>query len=133
MTLPTMILIVALLAAFWWLLRKRRETTEEEAKPSSERPGISTAYHAVSIKLAGNACTAAKEMSGRRFLANAAPRLPLPGCDVLECKCRFSHHSDRRSRKDRRSPFSSGIGGSGTGAYETEKREGRDRRRSDDQ
>jgi hypothetical protein len=35
-------------------------------------------------------------MSGKRFLSGAAPKIPLPGCDVLDCKCRFIHHKDRR-------------------------------------
>jgi hypothetical protein len=48
-------------------------------------------------------------MSGKRFLSGAAPRIPLPECDVLECKCRFVHHEDRREGDDRRNPFDQGI------------------------
>ena len=41
----------------------------------------------------------------------------------------FAHHDDRRSGKDRRSPFSPTSTIIGTGSYEVEKRAGGDRRR----
>ena len=77
------------------------------------------------------ALTAARKMTGRRFLSAAAPRLPLAGCDVLECACRFVHHQDRRSGSDRRSPFGPG-GYSGSGNYKAEQRKGRERRKKPD-
>ena len=101
----TMILIVVLLAAVWWMIRKRRESVDAVPAPQLRQKPKTTEFHAVSITYSGQACKAASELSGRRFLATAAPRLPLPECDVLECKCRFAHHDDRRSNKDRRSPF----------------------------
>ena len=97
----TMFLILALLAAIWWLVRKRRESTREAPVSRARPKSTSTQFHAVSIQYSGKACQAAIDMSGRRFLATAAPRLPLPDCDMLECNCRFSHHDDRRSHKDR--------------------------------
>jgi hypothetical protein len=129
MNLITMFLILALLVAIWWLVRKRRESTRE-APVSRPRPkSTSTQFHAVSIQYSGKACQAAIDMSGRRFLATAAPRLPLPECDILECNCRFSHHDDRRSHKDRRSPFGPGGVGGSTGSFATEQRDGSDRRK----
>ena len=72
-------------------------------------------------------------MEGRRFLSTAAPLLPLPECEVLDCKCRFVHHKDRRASKDRRSPFGpSGFGGA-TGKHQQEQRHSTDRRTSDDE
>ena len=68
-----------------------------------------------------NACLAAKQMTGRRFLASAAPKLPLPECTVAECHCSFTHHDDRRSGYDRRSPFGGTIS-DGTGTFEQERR-----------
>jgi hypothetical protein len=74
----------------------------------------------------------ADDAPARRFLSSAAPKLPLPDCEVLDCSCRFVHHKDRRTGKDRRSPFGpSGFGG-GTGNYEAEQRQGRDRRASEE-
>ena len=124
----TMILILGLLVAIWWLIRKRREGSAE-ANTTKLRPRTAnTQFHAVSIKYEGRACNAAKNMTGRRFLATAAPKLPLAECDVLECSCRFAHHEDRRSHKDRRSPFGPGGTAGSTGSFNAEQRDGSDRR-----
>jgi len=130
MNLITLFLIVALLVAIWWLIRKRREDiTVEPRKPQLRPRGSNTQFHAVSLQSSSKACKAATEMAGRRFLANAAPKLPLPDCDMLECNCRFAHHDDRRTHKDRRSPFSPGGSGSATGSFTSEQRDGSDRRK----
>ena len=130
--------LLVLLLGIWLFVRRN----ESKKKPRTERTvadirsavaSRSTPYHAVSIKLTGNACNAAKAMAGRRFLSGAAPRLPLPDCTMLECKCRFVHHADRRAGADRRSRFQGGIGLTGnSGAYEKERRERDDRRQGDD-
>jgi len=131
--LPTMVLILALLIAIWWLMRKRRQSVDETPTTNLRRPAAaSTEFHAVSIKFSSPACAAARKLTGRRFLATAAPKLPLEDCNVLECKCRFVHHKDRRSSKDRRSPFGPGGVSGGTGAYDSEQRDGADRRKKDD-
>ena len=130
MQLDTLAVILLLLLSIWWLMRKRRQAqghgTEPAARPSTKK----TAYHAVSISFQPDACAAAKAMAGRRFLATAPPKLPLPDCDVLKCRCRFAHHDDRRSGRDRRSPFSPTSTIVGTGSYAKEKRKGGDRRNS---
>ena len=116
----TMILILGLLVAIWWMVRKRREELPDKNTPQLHSRTSSTQFHAVSIKYEGRACDAAKNMSGRRFLANAAPKLPLPECDVLDCTCRFAHHEDRRSQKDRRSPFGPSGSAGTTGSFTAE-------------
>ena len=128
MNLFTMILILGLLVAIWWLVRKRREGLPEKSNIQLRPRTANTQFHAVSIKYESRACDAAKNMTGRRFLATAAPKLPLPECDILECSCRFSHHDDRRSHKDRRSPFGPGGSGGATGSFNAEQRDGSDRR-----
>jgi hypothetical protein len=130
-TIGLILLLVALLGIFLFL---RSKSKVEQTRPEPiRRPGAKpTQYHAVSIKHEVSACGAAKEMAGRRFLSGAAPQLPLPDCDAIECNCRFRHHDDRRSSKDRRSPFSAAGFSAATGTYEQEKREGSDRRKSDD-
>jgi hypothetical protein len=126
----TLLVSAVVLVILWLYVRNRGKSkqTVEAAKPKSAE---NTAYHAVSIKFDQNACNAAKEMSGRRFLSNAAPRLPLPECNALECRCHFVHHKDRRIGKDRRSPFAAGGHSGGTGSFEKERRERRDRRKDD--
>lgn len=133
MSLNTLAVILVALLLIWLLVRRRNASSSEQ--PQSAAPPVSlksTEFHAVSIRFESNACKAAREMEGRRFLSTAAPRLPLPECDVLDCHCRFMHHKDRRSGRDRRSPFGPGGIGGGTGRHEQEQREGRDRRRTDD-
>ena len=133
MGLNTWAFIVVALLLVWLLIRRRNASPKE--RPEAAAPRVSqksTEFHAVSIRFESNACKAAREMEGCRFLSTAAPRLPLPECDVLECNCRFSHHKDRRSGRDRRSPFGPGGVGGGTGRYEQEQRKGGDRRKTED-
>jgi len=127
-------ILVPLLLVWLFIRRQRSGPKEKTVSRSAPRASQkSSAYHAVSIKFSDNACTGAQELDGRRFLSTAAPRLPLPECDVLDCSCRFVHHQDRRTGKDRRSPFGpGGIGGS-TGKYAQEQRHGTDRRGGEDE
>ena len=126
----TLLGIAVVLLLAWLFLRRRGNKTEPTE--TTVEDSTKSAYHAVSIKFDRNACEAAQKMSGRRFLSSAAPRLPLPECDVLECNCRFTHHEDRRSSKDRRSPFAAAGFGGGTGSFEKERREKPDRRQDAD-
>ena len=134
MDLPVLALILVVLLLVWLFIRQRQNTENKTSdKPAPQVSQKSMAYHAVSIRFTSNACKAARDLEGRRFLSSAAPRLPLPDCDVLECNCRFAHHKDRRTGKDRRSPFGSGGFGGGSGRYEQEQREGSDRRASEEE
>ena len=128
------LLVVALaLALVWLVLRRHRDQTEtvsdRRALPSASSD---TSYHAVSIQFEKWPCRAAKEYEGRRLLASEAPKLPLPDCDAAECNCRFVHYKDRRSGKDRRSPFGSGGVSPTSGRFEQERREGKERREDPD-
>lgn len=133
MNLPVLLLLALLLLALWLLIRLRRGGAEEPTMRETTPAAPASEFHAVSIKVTGMACAAAKQLTGQRFLATEAPRLPLPGCTAADCNCRFVHHKDRRSGKDRRSPFSPGGFGGGTGSFEMDKRKGQDRRKSDDE
>ncbi|NCF14390.1 MAG: hypothetical protein GWP62_03715 [Gammaproteobacteria bacterium] len=131
--METTLLGLVVLLLIVWLFVRNRGKAEEKQQPTSLKDTGNTAYHAVSIKFDKNACQAAKDMEGRRFLSSAAPRLPLPDCSGLECRCHFVHHKDRRAPRDRRSPFAAaGFGGGSTGSYEKERRERSDRRKEDD-
>ncbi len=127
------LLFIALILAIGWLVMRILRGSEKPGEPATKKiADKSSPYHAVSLQCSGNACDAAKAMMGRRFLSSAAPRLPLPECDALECRCRFAHHSDRRTGSDRRSPFSPATPGGGTGTFKVERREKKDRRKSAD-
>jgi len=130
------ILFVLLLVAIASLLYYRRRRTMQQTgaeKPDRRAANTESRYHAVSIRFDANACAAAKELAGTRFLATEAPNLPLAKCDSSSCKCRFVHHQDRRSGKDRRSPFAAGGIPGGTGKFDAERRAGNDRRHDADQ
>ena len=125
--------LAALLLVAWLYLRRRAAAREaQKAVTVTRKKAEDTTYHAVSIKFGRDACAAAKGITGERFLATEAPRIPLPGCDAAVCECRFTHHKDRRSGKDRRSPFGAGSVGGGTGRFDAERRQQADRRKSDD-
>jgi hypothetical protein len=126
-----MLLALLVLLVIWLYIRSRRNTSS--AKSSSVRPAArkSTEFHAVSIQFSASACNAAKALSGQRFLATAAPTMPLPECDVANCDCHFAHHPDRRAKKDRRSPFATAISTDGTGRFQIERRYEADRRKDD--
>jgi hypothetical protein len=122
--------VLLILAIAWLVVRIRQNKAAQSAPP--KLPDKTGVYHAVAIKYSENACDAAKAMTGRRFLSSAAPRLPLPDCDYMDCRCVFAHHKDRRTNTERRSPFASGRATGSTGLYEKERRETQDRRSDND-
>ena len=59
-------------------------------------------WKAVVIEPGDSACMPAKEISGKRFLASNAPRLPLPDCTNQDrCQCKYRHYGDRRAEQRR--------------------------------
>ena len=133
MTYVLLVLVVGLLAA-WFVVRQGGKKTETRPDRRTSAPKTeSTEFHAVSLKVGTYACDAAKKIAGQRYLASEAPKIPLAGCTAADdCACRFVHHKDRRTGKDRRSPFTSGGLAAASGKYEKERRQGRERRDDDD-
>jgi len=123
-----LLLVVGLLIA-WYFYRQGLDKPEDR-KERRISPALrnSSKYHAVSVKPGAYACSAANNIAGQRFLATQAPSLPLPDCDADTCECHFVHHNDRRTGKDRRSPFTSGGIAAATGTFAGERRKGDDRR-----
>ena len=85
-------LIALVILLFVWMWARRAQDSNQQKKGPGKRPkgqvktGVrkpvaSSEYHAVSIKFGNDACNVAKELRGKRFLSNAAPRLPLPECN----------------------------------------------------
>jgi hypothetical protein len=126
-----LVLILVLLVG-WLFLRSRQDRAPVARKTLRRVTTTKKNYHAVSIKFAAYACSAAKELDGQRFLSNVAPRLPLPECDVTDCKCHFAHHKDRRVGKDRRNVFTASGYSAETGKHEQERRHATERRHDDD-
>jgi hypothetical protein len=82
---------------------QRRDVTSVSARPSQR-----TAWFAVSVTIGPGACEGARAFGTTRWLSADAPRFPLPGCNALNCDCRYKHHSDRRAG-DQRSRDRGGI------------------------
>lgn len=124
-----LLLLVVVGLIFYRRRQRARQALAAEAAP--RLTGSDSRFHAVAIRFPANACAAAKQMAGVRHLAREAPPLPLPGCDVSRCECRYVHYDDRRSGKDRRSPFAPGGLAGATGKFNVERRDGKDRRSGD--
>lgn len=81
-------------------------TPEPTLAPASRtvarRAPKTPSYEAVSVQPCLEACRAAWDQQAVRYLASDAPALPLAGCDVEKCTCRYAHHEDRRAAEDRR-------------------------------
>ena len=67
-----------------------------------------SSFHAVEIRAKNDACQAAQNTNGERFLSAEAPPLPLSQCDRPDrCQCRYRHYEDRRN--DSRRGAESGL------------------------
>jgi len=85
----------------WWM-RQKIGAQMRGAGMRVEHRRVGNPYHAVSIQAGTKSCAAAKEIEIRRFLSSVAPMLPLKGCTQAHCQCRYLHHGDRRTFRDRR-------------------------------
>lgn len=132
--MKTVLLLLMLGLLIAWLIYRQGLDKPEDRRVRRISPAHKneSRYHAVSVKPGAYACCAANKIAGQRFLASQAPDLPLPDCDAAKCDCHFVHHHDRRTGKDRRSPFTSGGVAAPTGTYTGERRQGDDRRDESD-
>ena len=103
MIASVLIAVAALIAlAFWWRQRGKRQ--HAHASRAKGLAGHTDDYRCVELRFPGDACDAVKRIGAKRFLPGEAPAIPVPGCDVAQCACRYVHHDDRRD-EDRRHPF----------------------------
>lgn len=84
-------------------------TADSPVIASARTRGLKSAalpFAALSIKPGENACIGAADMRPVRFLQEAAPHLPLQGCDRFACNCTFVRYQDRRTNEqgERRDP-----------------------------
>lgn len=71
----------------------------------AEKTAMRSRYRGVEVIPDGSGCcAAAREITGKRFLSDEVPELPLKGCDRAVCNCRYELFADRRRshREDRR-------------------------------
>lgn len=105
---------------------KKSKTTKDGAYRRRAQSARVNIFQAVEVSPGLDACEAASAISGQRFLAREAPQLPLQGCDMNKCSCRFRKLRDRRHAEDRR--FSLGAFGDIRMGSTKERREMRNRR-----
>ena len=98
--------LVVVLVGLVLLLFQRRFSSGGGRPGRDHRPGTGShgpigrsrnPYQSVSISCGKVACQAARAKAGVRYLLGQTPLLPLEGCDVQRCDCRYAHHPDRRS------------------------------------
>jgi hypothetical protein len=99
------------------------KNSRKSSKPT-RKPQTTKDYRAVTLVTRSGACEQARELSGRRLLLDEAPILPLNGCTVVGCRCRYRDHPDRRHEQRR----SEDLGITSNLYAGPERRERRDRR-----
>lgn len=84
-------------------------------------------FHGIAVQPGANACDAAQEIAGHRFLSEDAPRLPMDSCTRQpDCRCTYQHFKDRRTEVRREADL-----GLPVRHVLREQREGRGRRITD--
>ena len=121
--------ILALVALAIYFIKRSGRDSAEPAERRVADTGATSKFHAVSLNISANACEAARNIEGYRYLSGAAPQIPLADCDSQECDCRYVHHADRRSGRDRSNVWGQGSGLDATGQFRAEQRKRTDRRK----
>lgn len=86
---------VIVLALCFFLWRGRRRSTTLDPRGIS-RPSVTGADRSqIRLRPGSNACTPARQQAGHRIPTSEMPRLPLPGCRVQVCRCRFEEVSEK--------------------------------------
>jgi hypothetical protein len=114
-SIVTALIIAAFIVVAYRLISaKQSSTVSKNAKQTSPhkkrtRPTRRSPYRATSIACEGDTCSAVKSLLNVRFLDldNVLHTIPVSGCNVEICNCKFARHADRRDyQEDRRSPYS---------------------------
>jgi hypothetical protein len=85
------------------LIGQQRRVEPVAKTDTGRRHWITNPWHAVSVVPASGACDLARRAGRTRYLSTEAPTLPLKGCGMRTCTCRYRHHEDRRNSLRRHS------------------------------
>ena len=108
----TVLILAAVLAVAYVWYAKRKVATRSGAmhtgvkhkkttKTSATQFTPARQYKCVVIKAGLIACKQAEAMRDQRLLRDEAPVLPLAGCHIGECACKFLRYDDRRTDERR--------------------------------
>ena len=111
------------------VLRERKSSGPIEVKKNTPRRREQHFYGAT-VEACNNACDAAKAIADKRYLAEDAPRFPLPDCDRNDCRCRMRPQDDRRAGYDRRGDSFSAYGNFEADKHDQKRSAKIDRRKS---
>jgi len=75
----------------------------KKTAPASPAAKSAPPRKTVSLKVPekAKACEFARVIVGKTFEPDAAPKLPLAGCGLIECRCKYEAVTDRRSKARR--------------------------------
>jgi hypothetical protein len=76
----------------------RSSASSTLVKAPVAKPAKLSRWHAVSIAKGKECCAAVEGLGGQRWLSSQAPQLPVKGCDMRDCECRYRHHDSRRAK-----------------------------------
>ncbi len=113
--------------AYYWYAMRESERRLKRLLESSEVALAKPSYRCVKIEAGPTACQHVQVLVAKPILVDDAPRLPLLGCNVAQCDCKFIRYDDRRSGEDRRT--NSADAAANAKIY-ADKRIRRDRRRA---
>ena len=113
--------------AYYWYAMRESERRLKRMLEASEVALAKPSYRCVKIEFGDHACQPVQAFQAKPILVNDAPRLPLVGCNVSQCDCKFTRFDDRRSGEDRR--ISAAEAAENARIY-ADKRVRRDRRRA---
>src|SRR6185437_12845657 len=87
-------------------LIRRLRSPPPAGRPETPATATPAPFYAVEVVAEEDACASALATAGQRYLAQDAPRIPLPECTrPLQCQCRLARFNDRR-KTDRRDALS---------------------------
>lgn len=113
--------------AYYWYAMRESERRLKRLLESSEIALAKPSYRCVKIEAGQSGCQHVQVLVAKPILVDDAPRLPLLGCNVAQCDCKFIRYDDRRSGEDRRT--NSAEAATNAKIY-ADKRIRRDRRRA---
>ncbi|MGB1141478.1 MAG: hypothetical protein ACPG1A_11305 [Halioglobus sp.] len=103
-----LLLFVAIAGIAIFLLLKRSNAKGEASQSLNSRKTTAKGavqahagepFKATSIVAGPDACDAALALADKLYLDSdrSTPNLPLPNCTAPRCRCKYSHHPDRRN------------------------------------
>jgi hypothetical protein len=80
----------------FWAKLTGKATPARESRQTQENV-THHEYRGVSVIAAeDDCCQAARDIIGKRYLTDEAPRLPLSDCDAAVCRCKYKRFDERR-------------------------------------